>query len=68
MKRIAIVMFLLACLCGCIWNVGKDPRGQRLQAQAEQLIVSIKAYRAKYGALPERLELLVDRGDVLEDG
>ncbi len=59
MKHFTIVVFLSALLSGCLWEVGKDPRGQRLQAQTEQLIVSIKAYRAKYGSLPDRLELLV---------
>ena len=60
MKRIAIMGTLLILLCGCFpWEVGKDPRGQRLQAKTEQLIVSIKAYREKYGVLPERIELLV---------
>ena len=59
MKLLSVVAMLSASLCGCLWDVGKDPEGKRLEVQAERVITSVNAYRAKYGALPDRLELLV---------
>ena len=60
MRRAAILIIFCASLCGCfVWAAGKDPAGAKLQAQSEQVAAGLNAYRAKYGALPERLDLLV---------
>lgn len=58
--RIAITLVASLYLASCFpWRPGEDPEGVRLQAQMTQVIDAVKAYRARYGRLPENLDRLV---------
>ena len=56
----AVVVLLSVLVCACVyWPGGNDPEGGRIKAEMEPVISRLKSYRAKYGAYPKSLDLLV---------
>lgn len=61
MIRIALVLTLVV-LGGCFWaSAGQDSIGRHLKAESERVVLALKSYRAKFGHLPDRLDLLTPK-------
>jgi hypothetical protein len=57
----ALALTLGGCglLLPSLWDVGSDPRGKHLKAEAEPVVAALQRYHSDTGHWPEKLDALV---------
>lgn len=61
LRRLTIVLALIAVSACTVWPVGEDPYGLDVRRNANATIMALQAYHREMGAFPSSLQALVPK-------